>query len=131
MKNMRSAALVLAAVALLAGCGGDDESSDASAEPNAVSLSVSKSGSTYELTAPDSLEAGLAEISLQVDAPASEQHDAQLVRVEGEHTLAEVLEVVSSDEGAPTPSWLFAAGGVRSTAGGKTSTVTQVLEPGT
>jgi len=118
-------------VALLAGCGGDDESSDASAEPTAVSLSVSKSGSTYELTAPDSLEAGLAEILLQVDAPASEQHDAQLVRVEGEHTLAEVLEVGSSDEGAPTPSWLFAAGGVRSTAGGKTSTVTQVLEPGT
>jgi len=31
MKSMRSAALVLAAVALLAGCGGDDESSDASA----------------------------------------------------------------------------------------------------
>ncbi|MEJ7790634.1 MAG: hypothetical protein WKF65_01495 [Gaiellaceae bacterium] len=121
---------MLAAVALLAGCGGDDESSDASAEPTAVSLSVSKSGSTYELTAPESLEAGLAEISLQVDAPASEQHDAQLVRVEGEHTLAEVLEVVGA-EGAPTPSWLFAAGGVRSTAGGKTSTVTQVLEPGT
>jgi len=130
MKSMRSAALVLAAVALLAGCGGDDESSDASAEPNAVSLSVSKSGSTYELTAPESLEAGLAEISLQVDTAASEQHDAQLVRVEGEHTLAEVLEVVGA-EGAPTPSWLFAAGGVRSTAGGKTSTVTQVLEPGT
>ena len=130
MKSMRSAALVLAAVALLAGCGGDDESSDASAEPNAVSLSVSKSGSTYELTAPESLEAGLAEISLQVDTAASEQHDAQLVRVEGEHTLAEMLEVVGA-EGAPTPSWLFAAGGVRSTAGGKTSTVTQVLEPGT
>ena len=130
MKSMRSAALVLAAVALLAGCGGDDESSDASAEPNAVSLSVSKSGSTYELTAPESLEAGLAEISLQVDTAASEQHDAQLVRVEGEHTLAEVLEVVGA-EGASTPSWLFAAGGVRSTAGGKTSTVTQVLEPGT
>jgi len=130
MKSMRSAAPVLAAVALLAGCGGDDESSDASAEPNAVSLSVSKSGSTYELTAPESLEAGLAEISLQVDTAASEQHDAQLVRVEGEHTLAEVLEVVGA-EGAPTPSWLFAAGGVRSTAGGKTGTVTQVLEPGT
>lgn len=130
MKSMRSAALVLAAVALLAGCGGDDESSDASAEPNAVSLSVSKSGSTYELTAPESLEAGLAQISLQVDTAASEQHDAQLVRVEGEHTLAEVLEVVGA-EGAPTLSWLFAAGGVRSTAGGKTSTVTQVLEPGT
>jgi hypothetical protein len=117
---------MLAAVALLAGCG-DDKAS----EPRQVSLSVSKSGSTYELSAPETVEAGLVEISLQVDAPATEQHDAQLLRVEGDHTLAEALEAVSSEEGAPTPPWIFAGGGVGSTEGGRTATVTQVLEPGT
>lgn len=117
----------LAVVALLAGCGGDDEAT----APISVSLSVSKDGSEYELTAPATVEAGLAEISLRVDAPATEEHEAQLVRVEGDHTLAEALEVLTPAESVPVPSWLFAAGGVGSTKGGKTATVTQILEPGT
>jgi len=74
----------------------------------------------------------LAEISLQVDTAATEEHEAQLVRVEDDHTLAEALEVLSTDEGgAPSPSWLFAEGGVGSIKGGKTATVTQILQPGT
>ena len=68
----------------------------------------------------------MAEISLQVDTAATEEHEAQLVRVEDDHTLAEALEVLSTDEGgAPSPSWLFAEGGVGSIKGGKTATVTQ------
>ncbi len=126
--SVRVAASTLLAVALMAGCGGDDEATG----PSLVSLSVSKNGSTYELTAPATVEAGLAEISLQVDTPATEEHEAQLIRVEGDHTLAEALEVLSSDEGgAPTPPWLFAGGGVGSIKGGTTATVTQMLEPGT
>ena len=39
--------------------------------------------------------------------------------------------MISSDEGGPTPPWLFAGGGVGSTKGGKTATVTQVLQPST
>jgi plastocyanin len=123
--RIRIAAPVLAAATLLAGCGGDDEAS----EPRQVSLTVSKSGSTYDLTAPASIEAGLVEISLRVDAPASEQHDAQLLRVVGDHSVEEAIAVVT-EEGAPIPSWIFAAGGAGSTPGGETATVTQVLEPG-
>jgi hypothetical protein len=56
-------------------------------------------------------------------------HDAQLVRVEGNHTIDEVLRFVGQ-EGAPTPSWLFAAGGVGQTRAGDTGTATQQLPPG-
>jgi len=127
MTGITTAAWALAALTLLAGCGGDDQAT----EPSLVSLSVSKNGGEYELTAPATVGAGLVEISLQVDSPATEEHEVQLVRVEGDHTLAEALEVISSDEGGPTPPWLFAGGGVGSTKGGKTATVTQVLQPGT
>lgn len=131
--NMRMAASTLVAMALLAGCGNNGETDVGEATgPSVVSLTVSKNGSTYELTAPATAEAGLVEISLQVQTPETEEHEAQLVRVEGDHTLAEALKVLSSDHGgAPTPSWLFAAGGVGSTKGGATATVTQILEPGT
>jgi hypothetical protein len=131
--NLRTAAATLVAVALLAGCGDDgDVNDDQAAEPSIVALSVSGSGGSYELTAPAKVEAGLAEISLRVGTPETEEHEAQLVRVVGDHTLAEALEVLSSDHaGAPTPSWLFAAGGVGSTKGGRTATVTQILQPGT
>jgi hypothetical protein len=132
---MKAAASTLVAVALLSGCGDDGDNGDngdEAAGPSVVSLSVSGSDGSYELTAPAKVEAGLAEISLQVDAPETEEHEAQLVRVEGKHTLAEALAVLSSDHaGAPTPSWLFAAGGVGSTKGGTTAKVTQILQPGT
>ncbi|MGH3473459.1 MAG: hypothetical protein ACRDOT_00950 [Aeromicrobium sp.] len=125
---MRMAAATLVAVALLAGCGGDGEATG----PSDVSLAVSKTGSTYKLTAPATAEAGLAEISLEVDTPKTEEHEAQLVRVTGDHTLAEALKVLSSDHlGEQTPSWLFAGGGVGSTKGGTTASVTQILTPGT
>jgi hypothetical protein len=75
--------VLVAALLVLAACGGDDGSS----EPQALALTVSKSGTTYDLTGPVSVDAGLVEISLEVDAPASEQHEAQLVRVEGDHRV--------------------------------------------
>jgi hypothetical protein len=121
------AALAVTVFALVAGCGGDDGAPET---PTPVYLSVSKSGSEYALAAPATIEAGLVEISLQVDTPASEEHQAQFVRVEDGHTLAEALEAVTS-ESAATPSWLFAAGGVGASKGNTTIAVTQVLEPGT
>lgn len=125
------AASALMAVALLAGCGGDGETAGPTG-PTAVSLTVSKSENSYELAAPESVEAGLVEITLDVDTPDTEEHEAQFVRVTGDHTMAEALKVLSSDHlGAPTPSWLFAGGGVGSTKGGTTAAVMQILESGT
>jgi len=41
----------------------------------------------------------LTEISPKVDAPVSGTRDARLLRVEGDHTLAEALEFVSAVAG--------------------------------
>jgi hypothetical protein len=122
------AALTVMAFALLAGCGGDDRTAE---PPRPVYLSVSKSGNEYELASPATIEAGLVEISLQVDTPDTEEHEAQFVRVEGDHSLAETLEVLTSEDGAATPSWLFAGGGVGASKGNTTVAVTQILQPGT
>jgi hypothetical protein len=122
------AALAVTALALLAGCGGDDKAAE---PPTPVYLSVSKNGSEYELTSPATVEAGLVEISLQVDTPDTEEHQAQFIRVEGDQTLAEALEALTSEDGAAIPPWLFAAGGVGSTKGNFTVAVTQILQPGT
>lgn len=131
VKRMRMALPCIAAVALLAGCGDDDEKSGGSgSETTKVAVTASKSGTKYQLEAPASVKAGLVDIELTSDAPPSEQHDVQLIRVEGEHSVAEVLKFIGS-EGAPAPEWLFAAGGVGSTAGGATAKVSQVLDAGT
>jgi hypothetical protein len=122
-------AVPVAALALVAGCGGDDDGA-AAQPPSPIYLALSKNGNEYELSSPATVEAGLVEISLQVDTPQDEEHEAQFVRVEDDHTLDEALEAVTSEDGA-TPSWLFAAGGVGSTKGNMTVGVTQVLEPGT
>jgi hypothetical protein len=83
----------------------------------------------FRLSAPKSVQAGLVEISLR--APAGEAtHDAQLVRVEGDHTTDEVVAAVAASLGGPIPPWLIPAGGVGQTDGGAVNTVTQELEPG-
>jgi hypothetical protein len=112
----------------MAACGDDSDDSGGS-ETTQVPISVAPAGGgKFTMTAPKTVKAGLAEITLTAP-PGQVSHDAQLVKVEGDHTQAEVLKFLGQ-EGAPTPPWLFAAGGVGSTAGGKSSTVTQNLEPG-
>lgn len=73
----------------------------------------------------------MVEISLQVDTPDTEEHEAQFIRIEGDQTLAEALEVLTSEDGAAIPSWLVAAGGVGLSKGNTTVAVLQILQPGT
>ena len=118
--------LACAAAGGLAACGDDDSGGS---EATNVPITISDAGGgKFSLTAPKTVEAGVAEITLTTP-PGKTAHDAQFVRVEGDHSRAEVLRFLGQ-EGAPTPPWLFAAGGPGSTAGGKSSTVTQNLEPG-
>jgi hypothetical protein len=126
-------AILAATVALtITACGSDDESSSSS-KPQNLAVEVTGQGQgKFSLEAPESVEAGVVEISLetpgdQTSQDAQTSHDAQLVRVEGDHSVDEVLEFIAK-EGAPTPDWLFAAGGVGPTATG--ATATQQLTPG-
>lgn len=120
------AAVVVVLVAT--GCGDDEEAGgdEAAAEPQAIAIDVSEEG----LEAPASAEPGLAEITL--DNTTDKPHDAQLIRVEGDHSADEAGEAVqNAQRGEPLPEWLFAGGGVGTTPPGETRTATQLLEPGT
>jgi hypothetical protein len=116
---------VLVAGSLLAGCGGDD-----GGEPVALAIEATSSGDeTYSLGTPESIEAGL--VRLEFTNSTQEDADVQLLRIEDGHTIEEALEIVSSEEGAPTPDWLKAAGGVGTTKAGETRQIEIVLEEGT
>lgn len=122
-------ALALAAAAALAttglaACGSSDD------EAQSLTITVSGSPKNATIEAPKSAETGLAEITLE--NKTSQEADAQLVRIEGKHSPAEVVRVLGGViEGKPFPDWFFAGGGVSTTAPNATASVTQVLEPGT
>jgi len=121
---LRSCACLIALVAALAlvACGDSDDSQE-------LSFTVESKGKATTVTAPESAEAGLAEITLTNDSDA--EADLQLVRVEGDRTPDEVVKGLGEAiQGKSFPDWLFTAGGVGSLEPGKSATVTQVLQPG-
>jgi hypothetical protein len=104
-------------------CG--SESDDA----QELSFEVQSKGKAVTIAAPESAEAGLAEITVTNDTDSSA--DLQLIRVEGEHSAEEVVKGLSEAiQGQGFPEWLFAAGGIGTLEAGKSATVTQVLQPG-
>lgn len=116
-------ALAIASTALLAACGSDDSA-------QSLDFERTTEGKASVFTMPESAEAGEAEITLvnNGDGPG----DLQLIRVEGDHTAAEVVNGLAGAQGGkPLPDWFFAGGGLGVVPAGEESTVTQVLEPGT
>ena len=124
----RAVASVLAAAfvaALLAACG--DETDDA----QTLSFTVTEQGKGSKIVGPQSAETGLAEITLK-NKNGKREADLQLLRVEGDRSAEEVVEgLEKAMKGQPFPEWFFGGGGVGITEPGDSSTVTQVLEPGT
>ena len=91
----RLAFLVLTAALAITACGGDDESSLPS-EPHKLTVEVTEQGKNrFSLSAPKSVKAGLVEITLKTPAGGRTTHDAQLVRVKGNHSIDEVLEFLA------------------------------------
>lgn len=117
---------------LAAGCGDDDEATDsgeAASAPASLEITASESGKEVTLQTPESAEAGLTEITFANEG--SKPHEAQLLRVEGDHDEAEVLEALdAASNGEPFPEWFFGGGGVGTTPPGESLTVTQELEGG-
>jgi len=127
-RTVATCVVALGAGVAIAACG-DDDSDSKSDKPESISIGVTQEGKgKFGLTAPKSVKAGLVEISLKAP-PGKVSHDVQLVKVEGNHSVEEVLAFIAK-EGAPTPKWLFAAGGVGQTKGGETGSATQELGPG-
>lgn len=104
-------------------CGSEEET-------QSLTFTISGEGKGAKLSGPSSADTGLAEITLKNES--DRDGEAQLIRVDGDHTPEEVTEgLKAAMKGDPFPEWFFAGGGVGTTAAGKSQTVTQVLEPGT
>lgn len=121
------AALMLAAAMAFAACG-DDEDDGGGGEAAASSVTITASGG--KLSVEGSPRPGVTEITLRNEDKG--EVAAQLVRITGDHSEAEVKRVYdSSGEGKPIPEWLRAEGGVGTTRPGQSATVTQDLPEGT
>lgn len=105
---------------VLAGCSSD--------KTETIAVEVTEPGSgQFKLSAPASVSGGVVKINFKNSG--TQPHEAQLVRVEGSHTQDEVVQSVAGDNNN-VPDWLFAEGGVGSTAPGKSRSATLKLSPG-
>jgi hypothetical protein len=124
--TLRLVALVAIAVlssATLAACGDDEEA-------QGLTFTVSGSGKASKIEGPTSADPGLAEITLANEGDKA--RELQLIRVEGDHSAAEVIEVLGgAQQGKPFPDWFFAGGGLGVTKPGEETVATQVMKPGT
>ncbi len=105
----------------LTACGGSPSNATLSmktTEPSAGKVAIS---------APDSVKAGLVQVSLK--NAGKQLHDALLVRVDGNHSQQELVDAVSSQD-APPPEWAHLSGGAFTAAPGQSSTATLNLAPG-
>ena len=132
LKRTLGCLLMLPPLALaLSACGSSKSksssasSSSASAQP--LSLSISESGKTAKFTTPTTAKGGLVTVTLKNQGKMP--HSAQLVLMKGNHSVQEVLKIVSANN-AKTPPWLRAEGGVGTTAPGQTGSATVNLPAG-
>lgn len=131
MRTLLLALTTVVAAGLVAGCGDDDDDdgTPAAAQPAAFAIEATAEGKKKALTLPASVKAGLVTLTLKNSDTVP--REAQIVRVEGDQTVDEVLEVVDSDEEeAEIPSFLQDGGGVPTVKPGATGSATQVLAPG-
>lgn len=114
----------MALIAMTGAACGDDEDSQT------LTFTLSGEGKAAKLTAPESADPGLAEITLENEGKG--ESDLQLIRVEGDRSPEEVVAgLEKAMKGQPFPEWFFAGGGIGPTPSGESRSVTQVLEPGT
>ncbi len=120
--------LVLSLTALVvAGCGDDDK--DKSSKPTTMSITTTDIGKKqFKMEAPKSIEGGLIKVDFRNAGKVP--HEAQLVRIDGGHTVAEVLKITGSEENFMIPDWLHAEGGVSTIPPGATASATVRLSPG-
>ena len=121
---------VALAAGLVAACGDDEDSATkARAKPTTFAVTASANGNKKALEFPTTVKAGLVTLTLTNDD--SVPRSAQIIRVEGDHTVDDVLKIVrSEEEGVKIPAWMQVGGGFGVVQPGVTATVTQVLTPG-
>jgi hypothetical protein len=115
--------VAVAVVALVAsGCGEEKETKEAKAAPLSITV-TEPSHNRFRYRAPRSVRAGLVRMTLHNSG--REPHKAQLIRIDGDHSIAQALKVRR-----PLPRWFNSEGGVGVTAPGAKASITQRLRPG-
>jgi hypothetical protein len=125
----RSILLVGGIVALAACAAGDDTpqaKAPAAAAPNVVALTATE----YSLTAPDTVPAGWT--TLRMANHGKEVHYGHMVRLDSGRTVRELVDAYAEAirTSGPRPKWVKRFGGPGGVAPGDSSSVTQLLEPG-
>jgi uncharacterized cupredoxin-like copper-binding protein len=108
---------LMSIVALAAGCGGSDE---ASPEP------VTIEGGEYAYAMPDEIEGGV--VAMRFVNVGKELHEYALSRIDGEHTIDELIRDLFANEGHVP--YATDIGGVPLLSPGEEITLTRKLEPG-
>jgi hypothetical protein len=123
-----AAGLVLFVPLGLAACGGDSSEDgggsaaeqSAAPEPTTLSITTSDLGEgRFNTEAPGSIKGGLVKVVFK--NAGMMPHEAQLIRVDEGHTVAEAVEIIDSEDDK-TPEWLRGAGGVALTPPGQQGT---------
>lgn len=114
------------AALVLAACGDDKDKSDKSSSSAPQNLAVTL-GADGKLAGVEPVDSG--PVAIKFTNQAKGKYDLQLAKVDGGHSVAEVLKVINSENGV-IPDWLHGAGGVGTTDAGKASTATQLLDGG-
>jgi uncharacterized cupredoxin-like copper-binding protein len=125
-----AAALALIVPLGLSACGGDSSEDGAGAgagaakssapEPTTLSITTSDLGEDrFATKAPGSIKGGLVKVVFK--NAGKMPHEAQLIRVDEGHTVAEAVEIIDSEDDK-TPEWIHGAGGVGATGPGQQGT---------
>jgi hypothetical protein len=127
---MRRIAPCAAAAGLiaLAGCGGGG----GKVKQTLVASETEPSANHYAFEGVKSLRPGAVKVTF-TNSGKKDQHEFQLVRVDGNQTAAELTATfvkLTGGGNVPIPSWLHAAGGVGTLNPGATATATVLLKPG-
>jgi hypothetical protein len=133
LQRLLSTTVAVTAVALVAGCGDDKSKSDSAAKeaPTPTTFAVvAPAGSKKKLTMdfPATVKSGLVTLTLKNND--TRPRGAEIIRLEGNHTVQDFLDAVDETDGAPIPDWIQDGGGVPEVEPGGTRSATQVLAPG-
>ncbi len=130
-RSLLTSCAVAAIAALAAGCGDDDKKDtapSAPAKPVSFAINATAEGKTRKaMTFPASVKAGL--VTMTLTNSDTVPRSAQILRIVGDHSVDEVVELVIGDD-TKIPNWLQDGGGVPAVEPGASGSATQVLAPG-
>lgn len=123
-------------VIALVGCGSSSKNKTSattsvakSTAPTVLSITTTDVGKkNFKMEAPSAITGGVVTVNFRNGGKAP--HEAQLIRLDGGHTISEVLKIVGVQKPV-IPNWLHPEGGVASVPPGGAGTATVKLVPGT